>query len=300
VDGVAWGDHTCISQQECIPAGKALNVSRAMAWMGTRSIAAGLWGRSDYELMLEESASLRDFVDVRFTPAEGSTRKNVTIIDTANTREMHLRAQCRLASRESLKDLSEDLQAFADDKTICIFAGALPEGELLSEITQIAADLSQAGCRIVIDSSQNALKRIVDSGDIWIVKPNLHELRQLLDDDVDDDAEDIVSKARRLNDRAQIVLVSRGEKGAIAVGKDFAVEAFSRTGGKKTLSTVGCGDYLLAGFTAGMAEAPDTNRIADIMVDAVKAATAKAWGLCDRMTRREAFGDIEVQTTKTG
>ena len=34
VDGVEWGDHKKITSQTFVPAGKALNISRALAWMG--------------------------------------------------------------------------------------------------------------------------------------------------------------------------------------------------------------------------------------------------------------------------
>ena len=38
-----WGGHENIDEQTITPAGKALNVSKALAWMGRESIAAGLW-----------------------------------------------------------------------------------------------------------------------------------------------------------------------------------------------------------------------------------------------------------------
>ena len=40
-----------IDEQVVRPAGKALNVSYALAWMGGESVAAGLWGREDYDEM---------------------------------------------------------------------------------------------------------------------------------------------------------------------------------------------------------------------------------------------------------
>jgi len=71
LDGVDWGQHKVISSASSRPAGKALNISRALAWMGTKSIAAGLWGREDYEQMAKAMRSLKDSIKVKMTAVEG-------------------------------------------------------------------------------------------------------------------------------------------------------------------------------------------------------------------------------------
>jgi fructose-1-phosphate kinase PfkB-like protein len=280
--------------QRVVPAGKALNISRALCWMGVASKAAGLWGKSDYDQMIEQMACLGEFVDVKFTLVEGQTRRNVTIVDTQNKREMHLRAASDLANAESLKKLSRDFSGIVTPGAVCVFAGALPEDNLLCDIEGIIRQLSGAGGRIVIDSSGKALKRIVDMGDIWIVKPNIDELRQLVGTDVDDNAADIVAAARQLSSKVGIVLVSRGKKGAIAVGPDFAVEGFITEETENAHSTVACGDYLLAGFIGGNEGLQDTAQVASALGRAIKVATAKALGLCEKMNWADAQKIIDV------
>ena len=114
LDGVDWGQHKVISSASSRPAGKALNISRALAWMGTKSIAAGLWGREDYEQMLRAMRPLQGSVKVKMTAVDGSTRRNITVVDTVNNREMHFRAVSRLASRKALRKLKADLQAIVN------------------------------------------------------------------------------------------------------------------------------------------------------------------------------------------
>ena len=82
-----WGKHQCIDEQSILPAGKAFNISRALAWMGQESIAAGLWGGNDYEQMQKLSRALWPLIDVKMTAVNGDTRRNVSIIDTANQKE---------------------------------------------------------------------------------------------------------------------------------------------------------------------------------------------------------------------
>ena len=56
--GLDWGQHQMVNSTRCQPAGKALNISRALAWMGMETIAAGLWGQQDMEQMLKNMRPL--------------------------------------------------------------------------------------------------------------------------------------------------------------------------------------------------------------------------------------------------
>jgi 1-phosphofructokinase len=299
VEGLAWGDHKIIGSQQSIPAGKAMNISRALWWLGAGSIAAGLWGANDYEQMLDEMSQLRKLVDIRFTKVSGRTRQNITVVDTLNKREMHLRAQSRLGSGESLRKLSADLISLVRPEASCVFAGSMPDDNLLDEVISIITKVRSKNGKIVIDTSGKALKRIVDSGDIWIVKPNVEELRFLVGADIGDNTQDIIAAARGICDRARIVLVSRGEKGAIAVTANTAVKGVVR-GDKSAASTVGCGDYLLAGFLGGDEDLDDGGELGSALTRAIKTASARAWGLFDKMSWADVEKEIEVEITEVG
>ncbi len=284
-----------MATQQCVPAGKALNISRALAWMGSKSTAAGLWGRGDYEQMREALRALRGHIDICMTAVEGQTRRNVTIVDTHNAREMHLRAESTLAGAQSLSLLADDFERLVGEKSVCVFAGAMPEGELFDDVIVMIDKLRNRGAKIVADTWGKALKRIVDLGDICVIKPNVEELSELVGCSVADSAEAIAAAARELCDKVETVLVSRGRKGALAVGADRVLSGVARTEQNAAVSTVGCGDYLLAGFIGGLADADGDERSA--LEKAVKAATARAWGWHDKMEWSEAQKEVEVEIT---
>ncbi|MFC1636561.1 PfkB family carbohydrate kinase, partial [Planctomycetota bacterium] len=125
-----WGMHECIDEQTIRPAGKALNVSRALAWMGQKSIAAGLWGENDYEQMQKSMQASKKYIKIKMTATPGSTRRNITVIDTARGKDMHLRDRSQLASAKALKRLQADLGALIQKGSICVFAGTMPKGDL--------------------------------------------------------------------------------------------------------------------------------------------------------------------------
>ncbi len=263
--------------------------------MGSKNTAGGLWSRGDYEQMREAIGDLRGHIDICMTAVEGQTRRNVTIVDTHNDREMHLRAESGLAGTKSLRLLTDDLGRLVGEKAVCVFAGAMPQGELLDDAIVMIDNLRKRGAGIIVDTSGLALKRIVDLGDIKIAKPNVEELSELVGYSVADSTEAIAAAAKGLCDRVRTVLVSRGRKGALAVGADRVLSGVVKTEQDAAVSTVGCGDYLLAGFIGGLADTGGDERQA--LERAVKAATARAWGWHDKMEWSEVQKTIEVETT---
>jgi len=281
--GLDWGCHANIDDQDIRPAGKALNVSRALAWLGRPSIAAGLWGRADYEPMQTAVQGL-GVVQVAMTAVEGHTRRNVTVVDTLQRREMHLRLPSALASAEALERLDADLQKLVGAGDTCVFAGAMPAGELLDPVVALVEAVRVAGARVVVDTHGPALKRLVEAGLLWLIAPNVEELAGLLGREIEDTPAALAAAGRTLLDRVELVLVSRGAKGAVVVTASGAWEGRSETQGQ-VASTVGCGDYLLAGFLAGLDATADPSVALEM---GLKVAAARAWGGTETKTWPEA------------
>ena len=209
------------------------------------------------------------------TVAEGRTRQNITVVDTLHPREMHLRRKSDLASEQSLRQLNADLGGLVHEGDICVFAGAMPAGAVAGANGRSGADLSSlrgsdrgryAWARSRRASSRPALP--------WLISPNVEELRELLGCPVEDTPEKLAQAGRKLLDRMDMVLISRGERGALIVARGGAWTGRSATPGQ-VLSTVGCGDYLLAGFLAGVQETDDPRAA---LTEGLKVATARAWG----------------------
>jgi 1-phosphofructokinase family hexose kinase len=280
-----WGLHEYIDEQTIRPAGKALNVSKALAWMRQRSIAAGLWGRTDYQQMLTAVRALWPLITVRVTPVAGGTRQNVTVVDAAGSREMHLRNKSQLASTKALKELKADLEAIVRRDSVCVFAGTMPEAGLLVDVIRIIRACASRGARIVLDTSGKPLRKIIDTGAVWLIKPNVEELCELSGQKIKDGPASLAAAGRRLLDRVEIVLISRGRKGSLVVTKQGVWQGRCLASGR-VLSTVGCGDYLLAGFLKDFLAKSDP---CSALKSAIKVATAKAWGWTEG---KESFGAL--------
>ena len=271
---IDWGLHREIDEQTVRPAGKALNVSKALAWMGQRNIAAGLCGRDDHPQMLAAVRALWPSIRVKLTAVAGRTRQNVTVVDSAKNKEMHLRNKSRLASAKTLKKLQADLEKIVHKGSICVLAGTMPDCGLLGEVIRIVEFCKSRRAKIVLDTSGRPLKEIVDTGSIRLIKPNVEELCELLGEQVKDGPISLAKAGRRLLDKVEIVLISRGAKGGIVVTKDGAWQGRC-TGRAEVFSTVGCGDFMLAGFLKALEDGSGTGAALET---AIKVATARAWG----------------------
>ena len=277
VAGIEWGDHKNLLSKTSQPAGKAMNISRALAYLNIKSTAAGLWGKTDYQQMIDEIRPVSRSINIKMTKAPGRARQNITIVDTKNKREMHLKTSSTLADTDTLKSLRKDLTGIVTDDSVCVFAGSMPTGPLMDDVLKTVKHVLTLGGQVVLDTSGEPLRCIVEQGGLSVIKPNLDELSELLGSQVEDTADAITKVASTLLDKVEIVIVSRGQKGAIAITADGVVNAKCVSSGQ-AIHTVGCGDYLLAGFLAGMVECGD---IKFAMEKAIKTATARAWGKDD-------------------
>jgi len=289
-EGIDWGQHKTVSSASSRPAGKALNISRALAWMGQRNIAAGLWGRDDFEQMLKAMRSFGGLIKVKMTAADGGTRRNITVVDTANDREMHLRNRSELASKKALRELEADLGAAVHRGSVCVFAGAMPEDKLVGDVVRIIKSCRERGAKIVVDTCGDVLRQILNVRAAWLIKPNVEELRELLGEQVTDTPAGLAKAGRKLLDKVEVVLISRGPKGGVVVTKKDAWQGRC-VGRRRVLSTVGCGDFLLAGFLKGLKDKSDTG---SALGTAIKVATAKAWGWTEGKSWSRALREIKV------
>ena len=285
-----WGLHQVIDEQTILPAGKALNVSKALAWMNQKSIAAGLWGKSDYRQMQKTLRSLWPAVRIKLTAVAGCTRQNVTIVDSVGNKEMHLRDKSKLASARTLRKLHTDLKAIVNKGSICVFAGTIPAGGLLDDVIRLVEFCKNRKAKIVLDTSGRPLKEIIDTGSVWLIKPNVEELCELLGEQVNDRPVSLARAGRKLLDKVEIVLISRGAKGGVVVTKNGAWQGRC-VGRAKVFSTVGCGDFLLAGF---LKDLKDDAGMDDALETAIKVATARARGRTEKIKWSQAKREIKA------
>ena len=131
---------------------------------------------------------------------------------------------------------------------IVVFAGSLPENVSVQDYVELILAVKKAGVLVAVDSDLLSLedyRRISP----WLIKPNIHELRHIVDVK-GTTIDDVAASARLLRDSGvENVLVSLGGNGLVCIQGDRVVRAAVPR--VEVKSTVGAGDSALAGFIVG-------------------------------------------------
>ncbi|GGX83184.1 1-phosphofructokinase [Streptomyces minutiscleroticus] len=224
------------------PGGKGVNVSRAVAAAGRRTVAVlplgGAPGRLVAELLHAQG------IEVAPVPVEGATRSNIALAepDGTLTKINAPGPELSAAERESLLETVREHARGASWIACC---GSLPRGLAPSWYADLVARAHAAGVRIALDTSGPALLAALrERPDV--VKPNAEELAEAVGRPLATvgDAFKAAEELRALG--AGTVLASLGADGQLLVEASGAWFADARVDSVR--SNVGAGDSSLAGL----------------------------------------------------
>ncbi|MBT2491715.1 1-phosphofructokinase [Streptomyces sp. ISL-96] len=233
------------------PGGKGVNVSRAVAAAGHRTIAVMPLGGAPGALVAELLNT--EGIEVTPVPVTGHTRSNISIVEPDGTLTKINAPGPELSPTES-ESLLTTTQNESTGAAWIACCGSLPRGLAPEWYAELVARAHKAGARIALDTSgPSLLAALRERPDV--VKPNADELAQAVGRPLATIG-DALKAAQELRDAgARTVLASLGADGQLLVSKDGTYYATSHI----TLirSNVGAGDASLAGFLTAGGEGPD-------------------------------------------
>lgn len=228
------------------PGGKGINVSRAVAAAGHRTVAVAPMGGPEGALLARLLGE--HGIEAAGVPVTGSTRINVTLVepDTTLTKINAAGPELSAAEAEDVLEAVRARSAAADWIACC---GSLPRGLPPQWYAELVARSHRAGARIALDTSGAALTAALREGPD-VIKPNAQELAEAVGRPLAT-VGDALKAAEELRERgAGAVLASLGADGQLLVEASGSYFATARVATVR--SNVGAGDASLAGFlTAG-------------------------------------------------
>ena len=251
VDHFETGETNRARECELYPGGKGINVSTILGRLGHENTALGfVAGFSGQELvrMLADRSFEKDFTD-----CAGYTRINVKLKSGKETEINGCGLELNPSNVEKLESRIRGLNG----NDVLILSGSIPAG-LDSMFYRHLLDLLDENVLSVVDATGDLLLNTLERHP-FLIKPNQDELEALFDQKLES-VEDLARAARKLQDMgAKNVLVSRGAKGALLAGMDGAFYTASCPQGK-LINSVGSGDSMVAGFTAGYLESKNLEK----------------------------------------
>lgn len=233
------------------PGGKGVNVSRAVAAAGRRTVAVLPLGGAPGALV----ADLLDAqgIEVARVAVAGATRSNIALAeaDGVLTKINAPGPELTAAERELLL---ETVRAQSADASWIACCGSLPRGLAPSWYAELVARAHAAGARIALDTSGPALLAALrERPDV--VKPNAEELAEAVGRPLAT-VGDAVKAAEELREMgAAAVLASLGADGQLLVDASGAWYGTAQVAAVR--SNVGAGDSSLAGFLIAGGQGPD-------------------------------------------
>lgn len=236
--------------EEIYYGGKGINVSVILTQLGIPNTALGFLGGftgKKLEEMLKNDNISCDFNYLK----NGDTRINVKI---KADKEIDLNACGPEITKEDMQSFLRKLDGIKSGDYL-ILAGSIPNTLPDDIYEQILERVGDRNINCVVDATGDLLKNVLKYKP-FLIKPNHHELGDLFSVQIKSD-DDIVKYSKKLQEMgARNVLVSMAKDGAMLTDENGCVHKIGNAKGK-LINSVGCGDSMVAGFTAGYIKTAD-------------------------------------------
>tara|TARA_R110000850_G_scaffold7676_25_gene28046 strand:- start:10 stop:981 length:972 start_codon:yes stop_codon:yes gene_type:complete len=229
------------------PGGCGVNVARVIATLGGRPELAYLAGGATGAL-LSDSLDRLPIAQHRVA-ASAATRISYTVHERAQGLEYRFVPESAAVTSDALETVIGIVERLPFDYMVA--SGSLPKGAPDDIYARLARVGAEKGARIILDSSGDALREALDGGGIYLAKPNLTELEQLVGHPLD--RRGAREEALRLvrSGKADNIVVSMGEAGALLASAQSVIDIAAPR--PVVRSTVGAGDSFVGAMTFALA-----------------------------------------------
>ena len=270
--------------EDCVLGGKGINVSGVLAQLGVESVALGFIA-GETGAWLERGLTAQGLHTDFIWLENGMTRINVKI---KAGQETELNGAGPNIPESAMQALETKLDALQKDDML-ILAGSIPACLPQSTYERLLARLQGRGVRAVVDATQDLLLKVLPYKP-FLIKPNNHELSEIVGHELTTDDEIVAAAAGLQAQGARNVLVSMAGDGALLLDENGAVHRIGCPKGK-VVNSVGAGDSMVAGFVAGYLRTGDY-RYALRLGTACGSATAFSVGLATKEKINELLETI--------
>lgn len=239
------------------PGGGGLNVSRALRRLDQDSLALFLSGGAMGEIL----QGLLEEEEVKFQAlaTHAGTRENLMVREEGEEDHQYRFDMPGPEIRESeWKEALERIRALDPPPAYVVASGSLPPGVPDDFYARLARVVREVEGKMILDTSGAGLREGLKGG-VYLVKPNLRELKALAEDPSDsgdyEDAQARLAEEIRERQWAEAVVVSMGSAGALLVAEGEREKVSTPT--VPIRSRVGAGDSMVAGLVAGLSRGMD-------------------------------------------
>lgn len=296
-----WQRSQVNSGQQCqtFVGGKGINVATNLALLAVQKrhnvdlTVSGWLGQDNDHLFSSHFA--RHAIDDAFIRLDGETRSNFKITDPNDNDTTDINLPGLPVSETAQQQLQNEWLRRADAETLCVLAGSLPRGVDNDFYARLISQLRTNGQYVILDSSKQPLQAVLNGEHLpQVVKPNIHELREVSQQPLNDHKAIIELAKSLFNKGLEKLVVSLGSQGALFISPTASVKTTPPP--VSVHSTVGAGDAMVSGLAYALLEQldlPETARLATALSAAKIASPADGLSVAERLTHLLPLVEIE-------
>ena len=259
------------SQGLTLAGGKGINIARALKQLGAPVVATGLAGGRTGTRVIEELTSeaiLNDFVRIA-----GESRTSTAVVDPTGASYTEINEWGPQVEQAELEMLLEKIHYLARDADVVIFAGSLPRDVDDDFYAAAIRDLNRRQVQTVLDAEGESLRLGIEA-EPFLVSPNQREAEGLVGQEFHEEDDFALALDSLTEMGGRNVLITH-ESGCFALVREKrSVHRYRAVAPRvETVSPVGSGDVLLAGFLVARLEGRTAEEALRSAVAAGAAAT---------------------------
>ena len=274
------------------PGGNGINIARALTELGVSTNCCSIIAGESGDLLLNLLGdSLGD--KHKWFRVDGETRMNTTIVQQSPPGQYEVTSVGPDVPADALAKVCDCFLKVAD-KGVAVLSGLIPPGAPDSTYRDLIERINQQGGRAVLDANGDALQQALEAKP-WLVRLNSYVLEMYINRRLET-SHQIAKAARVIQQQGmEYVCITLGDKGAVLVDANNSYHCNAPKVHK--LSTVGCGDSLVAGLITAANKQETTQQMLNFGV-ICGSATASHPGteLFHRDELENESIDIEVTT----
>lgn len=249
VENMKMGEVNRVKECTYVPGGKGLNVSKPASIYGAEVVATGFVGGHAGNYI--EDALTPFGIKSAFYHVEGESRSCINIWDETNHVQTEFLEPGFTLTEEDFLGFEERFKALVKDADVVAMSGSVPKGLDGTAYQRLVSIAKDAGKPVILDTSGKLLEMGIEAKPT-LIKPNIDEIRMLTGKSCND-IQEIIEAAKAIHEKGvEIVAVSLGADGSLAVGDEGVFRAVVPR--INAVNTVGCGDSMIAGFALGISE----------------------------------------------
>ncbi|MDQ0252727.1 1-phosphofructokinase family hexose kinase [Evansella vedderi] len=244
---VKFGCTNRVNKSFVEPGGKGVNVAKILHILGQEitvsGYAAGYNGKKIKHLLSSKN------IPHHFVEVEGESRVCLTLMDESSNEETEILETGPVISPQDWDEICVYVEEISKTSKYVVLSGSLPVNCPEDGYAQLINIINKYDSRAILDTSGAPLKQAINNSSPFLIKPNEHEIKELLGKEKVT-KEDIIEACQFLHSKGiKNICISLGKDGAMFSTKEKVYHAIPPQ--IEVINTIGCGDAMVAGLVKG-------------------------------------------------